>query len=129
MQAVCAQPWNGRRPGSPLPGAAPCVSAQVPRSLSDATTIVPANLRNSKKMKTWKEHLKECSRQYQAQKGEHKKGGAKKKAALNPDPLVVKRRVVLPAPPEPQNIRVTLVKNKKKDGKKLNIARNEYEGL
>ena len=43
--------------------------------------------------------------------------------------LVVKRRVVLPAPPEPQNIRVTLVKNKKKDGKKLNIARNEYEGL
>ncbi|XP_023324267.1 tight junction protein ZO-2 [Eurytemora carolleeae] len=29
--------------------------------------------------------------------------------------LVVKRRIVLPAPPEPQNIRVSLVKTKKKD--------------
>ena len=43
VQAVCAQPWN-RRPGSPLPGATPCVSAQVPRSLSETTTI-PVNLR------------------------------------------------------------------------------------
>ncbi len=34
---------------------------------------------------------------------------------------MVKRRVVLPAPPEPQNIRVTLLKNKKKDGEKLTI--------
>jgi hypothetical protein len=35
--------------------------------------------------------------------------------------LVVKRRVVLPAPPEPQNIRVTLLKNKKKDGEEITI--------
>ena len=28
VQAVCAQPGN-RRPGSPLPDATPCVSAQV----------------------------------------------------------------------------------------------------
>ena len=31
--------------------------------------------------------------------------------------LVVKRRVVLPSPPEPQNIKVSLYKNKKKEGK------------
>ncbi len=37
--------------------------------------------------------------------------------------LVVKRRVVLPAPPEPQNIRVTLLRNKKKDGE------HKYSGL
>ena len=43
VQAVCALPWN-RRPGSPPPGEAPCLTAQVPRSLSDATTIVPVNL-------------------------------------------------------------------------------------
>jgi hypothetical protein len=30
--------------------------------------------------------------------------------------LVVKRRVVLPSPPEPQNIKVSLYKNKKKEG-------------
>ena len=41
VQAVCALPWNGR-PSSPLHGAPPCGTApQVPRSLSDATTIVP----------------------------------------------------------------------------------------
>ena len=40
VQAVCALPWNGGRPGSSA-GAAPCLSTQVPRSLSDATTIVP----------------------------------------------------------------------------------------
>ena len=45
VQAVGAQPWSGGRPGSPLHGAAPCVSAQVPRSLSEATTVVPVNLR------------------------------------------------------------------------------------
>ncbi len=45
VQAVGALPWN-ERPGSPLHGAAPCVSAQVPWSLSDATTLVPVNLRN-----------------------------------------------------------------------------------
>ena len=45
VQAVCGQPWN-RRPGGPLPCAAPCVSAQVPRSLSETTTI-PVNLRKS----------------------------------------------------------------------------------
>ena len=33
--------------------------------------------------------------------------------------LVVKRRVVLPSPPEPQNIRVSLVKHKKKDGRDM----------
>ena len=47
-------------------------------------------------MKTWKEHLKECSKEYQAQKSKHKKGGgaAKKKAApKKPDPPVVKRRI------------------------------------
>ena len=43
VQAVRAQPWY-RRPGSPRPGATPCVSAQVPRSLSKTTTI-PVNLR------------------------------------------------------------------------------------
>ena len=32
--------------------------------------------------------------------------------------LVVKRRVVLPSPPEPQNIKVSLYKNKKKEGMK-----------
>ena len=46
VQAVGALHWN-ERPGT-LPGAAPCisaqVSAQVPRSISDATTIVPVNL-------------------------------------------------------------------------------------
>ena len=45
VQAVGALPWN-RRPGNPLPGAPDCLTAQVPRSLSDATTIVPVNLRN-----------------------------------------------------------------------------------
>ena len=44
VQAVCVQPWN-RRPGNPLPGAPDCLTAQVPRSLSDATTTVPVNLR------------------------------------------------------------------------------------
>ena len=47
VQAVCALPWNGGRPGNPLPGATPCLSAQVPRSLSDATTIVPNQRRLS----------------------------------------------------------------------------------
>ncbi len=41
VQALCALPWNGGRHGNPLPGAPDCLSAQVPRSLSDATTIVP----------------------------------------------------------------------------------------
>ena len=49
LHAVCAKPWNGGRTGSPPPGAAPCISAQVPAqvpsSISDATTIVPLNLR------------------------------------------------------------------------------------
>ena len=45
VQAVGAQPWSGGRPGSSPPGAAPCIGAQVPRSISDATTIVPVNLR------------------------------------------------------------------------------------
>ena len=38
VQAVCAQPWNMRF-GSPHSGATPCVRAQVPRSLSETTTI------------------------------------------------------------------------------------------
>ena len=45
VQAFGAQPWSGGRLGSPLHGAAPCVSAQVPRSLSEGTTVVPVNLR------------------------------------------------------------------------------------
>ena len=44
VQAVGAQPWSGGRPGSPVHCAAPCVSAKVPRSLSEATTIVPVNI-------------------------------------------------------------------------------------
>ena len=39
VQAFGAQPWSGGRPGSPIHGAAPSVSAQVPRSLSEATTF------------------------------------------------------------------------------------------
>ena len=42
VQTVCAQTWNMRF-GSPHSGATPCVSAQVPRSLSETTTI-PVNL-------------------------------------------------------------------------------------
>ena len=41
VQDVGAQPWSGGRPGSPPPGTAPCPFAAVPRSLSEATTIVP----------------------------------------------------------------------------------------
>ena len=45
VQAVGAQPWSGGgRPGSPPPsvgGTAHCPFAAVPRSLSDATTIIP----------------------------------------------------------------------------------------
>ena len=41
VQDVGAQPWSGGRPGSPPPGMAPCPFAAVPRSLSEATTIVP----------------------------------------------------------------------------------------
>ena len=44
VQVVEAGPLRGR-PGSAPPGAAPCLTAQVPRSLSDTTTIVPVNLR------------------------------------------------------------------------------------
>ena len=47
VQAVGALPWN-ERPGNPPPGATPCLSAQVPLSLSDATTVVPVNLRKQK---------------------------------------------------------------------------------
>ena len=42
VQAVGALHWN-ERPGT-LPGAPPCVSTQVPRSLSETTTV-PVNLR------------------------------------------------------------------------------------
>ena len=41
VQAICAQPWNGGRRGSPPPGTDPCPFAAVPRSLSEAITIVP----------------------------------------------------------------------------------------
>ncbi len=45
VQALGAQRWSGSgRPGSPSPsvgGTAPCPVAAVPRSLSDATIIVP----------------------------------------------------------------------------------------
>ena len=42
VQAVCALPWNGGRPGNPLPGAPPCGTApKVPRSLSEAPAIIP----------------------------------------------------------------------------------------
>ena len=41
VQAVGAQPWNGGRPGSAAPGTAPRPFAAMPRSLSEATTIVP----------------------------------------------------------------------------------------
>ena len=46
VQVVGAQPWSGGRPGSPSHGTPPCVSAQVSRSLSEAPTLVPVNLRN-----------------------------------------------------------------------------------
>ncbi len=42
VQAVCAEPWSMRF-GSSHSGATPCVRAQVPRSLSETTTI-PVNL-------------------------------------------------------------------------------------
>ena len=42
VQDVGAQPWSGGRHGSPPPGTAPCLFAAVPRSLSEATTIVPS---------------------------------------------------------------------------------------
>ena len=41
VQAVGAQPCSSGRPGSPPPGTAPCPFAAMPRSLSEATTIVP----------------------------------------------------------------------------------------
>ena len=41
VQALGALP----RPGSLLPCATPCLTAQEPRSLSDATTIVPSQRR------------------------------------------------------------------------------------
>ncbi len=41
VQAVGAQPWNGGRPGSAAPGTAPRPFAAMPRSLSEATNIVP----------------------------------------------------------------------------------------
>lgn len=42
--------------------------------------------------------------------------------------LVVKRRIVLPAAPEAQTIKVTLTKNKKKEGKELSMT-NQTMGM
>ena len=69
VQAVCALPWNGR-PSSPLHGAPPCGTApQVPRSLSDATTIVPHQRRVEDTVKHLLRHRKAEQSQLTGRKG------------------------------------------------------------